>query len=386
MRIGIDARFYGPVGKGLGRYTEKLVEYLEQAAEGDDRYFVFLRRENFDRYVPKNPGFTKVLADYPWYSFREQFLFPWILRKYRLDLVHFAHFNVPVLYRGRFIVTIHDLILLHFPTVRNTTKSRLTYGMKYLAYRLAISSAIRRAVVVLTVSRFTERDILSSFPGAAGKTVVTYEGCDFDAGSVAETGSEAPGSRAILEPYFLYVGNAYPHKNLDAFVPLAALFPEVRFVLVGKEDHFYRLLREKAESTDVGNVVFTGFVPDGELAELYRHAMGYVFPSLYEGFGLPPLEAMRFGIPVIAADRGSLPEILGDAAIFFDPDDPESLPEKVRSVLEDRDLAQEFARRGRERSGMFRWKDMAVSTLAAYRRAFPVADAVSSKKKQERLT
>ncbi|NTV55463.1 MAG: glycosyltransferase family 4 protein, partial [Candidatus Moranbacteria bacterium] len=240
MRIGIDARFYGPVGKGLGRYTEKLVEYLEQAAEGDDRYFVFLRRENFDRYVPKNPRFTKVLADYPWYSFREQFLFPWILRKYRLDLVHFAHFNVPVLYRGRFIVTIHDLILLHFPTVRNTTKSRLTYGMKYLAYRLAISSAIRRAVVVLTVSRFTERDILSSFPGAAGKTVVTYEGCDFDAGSVAETGSEAPGSRAILEPYFLYVGNAYPHKNLDAFVPLAALFPEVRFVLVGKEDHFYR--------------------------------------------------------------------------------------------------------------------------------------------------
>ncbi|NTW30087.1 MAG: glycosyltransferase family 4 protein, partial [Candidatus Moranbacteria bacterium] len=183
------------------------------------------------------------------------------------------------------------------------------------------------------------------------------------------------------EPYFLYVGNAYPHKNLDAFVPLAALFPEVRFVLVGKEDHFYRLLREKAESADVGNVVFTGFVPDSELAELYRHAMGYVFPSLYEGFGLPPLEAMRFGIPVIAADRGSLPEILGDAAIFFDPDDPESLPEKVRSILEDRDLAQEFARRGRERSGMFRWKDMAGSTLSAYRRALPIADVASSKTK-----
>lgn len=381
MRIGIDARFYGPVGKGLGRYTEKLVEYLEQTAEGGDRYFIFLRKENFDRYDPKNPRFTKVLADYPWYSFQEQFLFPRILRKYRLDLVHFAHFNVPVLYRRRFIVTIHDLILLHFPTVRNTTKSRLTYGLKYLAYRLAILSAIRRAVAVLTVSQFTERDILSSFPVAAGKTVVTYEGCDFEAGSVAETGSEIPGTRAILEPYFLYVGNAYPHKNLDAFVPLAVRFPDVRFVLVGKDDHFYRLLREKVESAGVSNVVFTGFVPDNELAELYRHATGYVFPSLYEGFGLPPLEAMRFGIPVIAANRGSLPEILGDAALFFDPDDPESLPVKVRSVLEDRGLAEGFARYGRERSTMFRWKDMAESTLLAYRRALPTVDVALSKKK-----
>jgi glycosyltransferase involved in cell wall biosynthesis len=369
MKIGIDARFYGPVGKGLGRYTEKLVEYLEKASEGDDLYYVFLRKENFDEYIPKNPRFLKVLADYPWYTFQEQFLFPALLRKHQLDLVHFTHFNVPILYRGRFVVTIHDLILLHFPTIRNTTKSRLMYGMKYLAYRLAIASAIRRARIVLTVSRFTERDIVSSFPSAHGKTIVIYEGCDFDADTASASGSEERRCHAILEPYFLYVGNAYPHKNLDAFIPLAKRFPNVRFVLVGKEDYFFHRLRKMSEASGLGNIEFAGFVPDVGLADLYRGATGYIFPSLYEGFGLPPLEAMRFGVPVIAADRGSLPEILGDAALMFDPDDPESLPSKVISVMSDQGLASELSNMGRIRSALFRWNDMAEATSNAYRRA-----------------
>ncbi|HWQ60167.1 MAG TPA: glycosyltransferase family 1 protein [Candidatus Fimivivens sp.] len=368
MRIGIDARFFGPVGKGLGRYTEKLIQYLERVAQADDEFFVFLRKENFDLYMPMHPGFRKVLADYPWYTFREQFLFPGLLRSYELDLVHFPHFNVPILYRRPFVVTIHDLILLHFPTVRNTTKSRLTYGLKYLAYRLTIRSAIRRAKTVFAVSRFTESDIVVKFPVAGGKTVVTYEGCDFGEGSDAIEESEPGTVRAILKPYFLYVGNAYPHKNLEAFIPLSKRFPDVRFVLVGKEDHFYRKLRESVESAGAENIVFTGFVPDGGLTELYRCAEGYVFPSLYEGFGLPPLEAMSCGTPVIAANRGSLPEILGDAALYFDPDDPDSVSEQVKRILRDPGLASEMSNRGRERAKRFRWRGMAERTLEAYHR------------------
>jgi len=370
MRIGIDARFYGSVGKGLGRYTEKLIKYLERVADEDDEFFVFLRKKNYDLYVPGHPGFRKVLADYPWYDFREQVQFPFLLRKYRLDLVHFPHFNAPILYGKPFVVTIHDLILFHFPTIRNTTKSRLTYGLKYLAYRLTIASAIRRAKTVLTVSRFTERDIVGSFPVAKGKTVVTYGGCDFGTGTDGEgNGSESVAEHGILAPYFRYVGNAYPHKNLGAFIPLSARFPDVRFVLVGKRDHFYRRLREEAESAGARNIVFAGFVPDSGLTELYRNAAGYVFPSLYEGFGLPPLEAMRFGTPVIAADRGSLPEILGDAAIYFDPDDPDSLADRVDSVLKDRELVAELSRKGKERAVSFSWEDMAKATFETYRRA-----------------
>lgn len=364
MRIGIDARFYGPVGKGLGRYTEKLIGYLERVADGDDDVFVFLRRENFDHYVPKHPRFRKVLADFPWYSVQEQLLLPGLLRKYRLDLVHFPHFNVPILYRRPFVVTIHDLILLHYPTVRNTTKSRLTYGMKYLAYRLTISSAIRRARTVIAVSRFTEADIVAMFPAAKGKTAVTYEGCDF--GADTSDGSEPVPARGILEPYLLYVGNAYPHKNLEAFIPLSKRFPDVRFVLVGKEDHFYRRFRATVESAGAGNIVFAGFLPDKELAGRYRRAMAYVFPSLYEGFGLPPLEAMSCGTPIIAAERGSLPEILGDAALFFDPDDPDALAEQVGRILRDTTLSSELSRRGRERVKRFQWREMAERTLEVY--------------------
>ncbi len=368
MRIGIDARFYGPVGKGLGRYTTRLIEHLELILPEEDECVVFLRRRNFEEYVPKNPRFRKVLADYPWYSFREQFLFPLLLRKYRLDLAHFPHFNVPLLYRYPFVVTIHDLILLRYPTTRNTTRSILTYRLKFLAYRLVIGSAIRRARRVLTVSRFTKRDIVREYPEAARKTVVAYEGCDLPESSVAT--SETGVSRDILKPYFLYVGNAYPHKNLEAFLPLSGKFPGVRFVLVGREDYFYRRLRRRAEVAGIGNIVFAGFVPDEELVRLYRGATGYVFPSLYEGFGLPPLEAMRQGTPVIAAHRGSLPEILGDAALFFDPDREEELADRVRELLDDRRIVAEYSRRGRVRAETFRWEDLARATARTYHDAF----------------
>src|SRR4030042_5629936 len=115
MRIGIDARFFGSIGKGLGRYTQKLIENLEKIYE-HNHYFIFLRRGNWNEYRPRKKNFTKVLADVPWYSLREQIEMPRIIRKCGLDLVHFPHFNVPVGYRGKFVVTIHDLILLRYPT------------------------------------------------------------------------------------------------------------------------------------------------------------------------------------------------------------------------------------------------------------------------------
>lgn len=370
MRIGIDARFYGPVGKGLGRYTARLIEHLEDILPDDDECVVFLRRENYDAYRPRNPRFRKALADYPWYSFREQFLFPFLLLRYRLDLVHFPHFNVPLPYRKPFVVTIHDLILLRHPTVRNTTKSVLTYRLKFLAYRLTIGSAVRRARRILTVSRFTERDLVGEYPKAEGKIAVAYEGCDLPEAAEGAGDTERSGAvRGIMKPYFLYVGNAYPHKNLEAFIPLSRRFPEVRFVLVGREDYFYRRLRKSAEERGADNIVFAGYVPDGELVGLYRGATGYVFPSLYEGFGLPPLEAMRLGIPVISSDRGSLPEILGDDALFFDPEDDDALARQVGRVLEGGGSVSELSRKGRERAESFRWEDLAETTLRAYREA-----------------
>ena len=367
MRIGIDARFYGPVGKGLGRYTARLIEHLEHILPEGDECVVFLRRENFDAYTPKHPGFRKVMADYPWYSFQEQILFPFILRKHRLDIMHFIHFNVPLLYRRPFVVTIHDLILIRYPTARNTTRSAMTYWVKFLAYRLAIGSAVRRARKILTVSHFTERDIITEYPASAGKIVVAYQGCDLPESPSGKAFSDT--NRAILKPYFLYVGNAYPHKNLEAFIPLAKRFPDVRFVLVGREDYFYGRLKQAVRRAGAKNIVFTGFVPDEELVSLYRDATGYIFPSLYEGFGLPSLEAMRLGTPVIASNRGSIPEVLGDGAIFFDPDKKGALSDAVQRLLDDESLAALLSQKGRKRASNYRWEDLASETLRTYRDA-----------------
>lgn len=382
MRIGIDARFYGHSGKGLGRYTEKLIEHLELLDKSND-YFVFLRRENFDEYAPKNPRFKKVLARYPWYSFSEQFLFPFLLFRYRLDLMHFPHFNIPFWYPGKFVVTIHDLILLHYPTILNTTRSAFFYFIKFAAYRFVIASAIRRARHIITVSHFTEKDILKHYASARGKISVTYEAADtfcnlldwreewklFHRLKLFNTKDEnepEKAERVILRPYILYVGNAYPHKNLEAILRAAFSFPDFTFVLVGKEDYFYARLKKMASEREIKNVIFAGFVDDRELNSLYRLAVCYIFPSFYEGFGLPPLEAMARGLPVISSDQGALPEILGNAARYFNPHIKGSLKKELEEILHSETMREELIRRGYNQAARYNWESMASKTLEIY--------------------
>lgn len=386
MRIGIDARFYGSLGKGLGRYTEKLIEHLE-LLDQENEYVVFLRQENFDEYFPKNPRFTKKVAQYSWYGFSEQLLFVVMLYRFSFDLVHFPHFNVPVLYRKAFVVTIHDLILVHYPTVRNTTRLALLYGVKFLVYRYVIASAIRRARHIITVSEFTKQDIVREYPGARGKVTVTYEAADsfcqynhpaeekklFERLSLLESDvlldkSKPRVSRDILKKYFLYVGNAYPHKNLPILFAAARAFPEYNLVLVGKDDFFYQKLQEQAKDEGLSNVLFTGFLTDHELSSLYRFARCYIFPSLYEGFGLPPLEAMSRGTVVVASDRGSLPEVLGSAAQYFDPTNEQSLVESLHLLESDVDKKNVLRELGYRQAAQYSFHDMAIVTLSLYHR------------------
>ncbi len=384
MKIGIDARFYGSLGKGLGRYTEKLIEHLE-LLDQENEYVVFLRRENFDEYIPKNPHFTKRVAQYSWYGFSEQLLFVIMLYRFSFDLVHFPHFNVPVLYRRAFVVTIHDLILVHYPTIRNTTRLALLYRVKFLVYRYVIASAIRRARHIITVSEFTKQDIVREYPGARGKVTVTYEAADsfcqysypaeekklferlaLNKISTTFDGDKERVSRDILKKYFLYVGNAYPHKNLPVLFAAARAFPEYKLVLVGKDDFFYQKLQKQAQDEGLSNVLFAGFLTDHELSSLYRFAQYYIFPSLYEGFGLPPLEAMTRGTVVVASDRGSLPEILGEAAWYFDPTDEQSLVKSLHLLESDVDKKQVLKKLGYQQAAGYSFHDMATITLSIY--------------------
>jgi glycosyltransferase involved in cell wall biosynthesis len=373
MRIGIDARFYGSIGKGLGRYTERLITYLERIATQDE-FVIFLRQENWNQYVPSNPRFTKQLADYRWYGFAEQHRMPQLVRAAGIDLMHYPHFNVPLLAPTPFIVTIHDLILTHFPTRRATTLGPLTYWAKQLAYRATLGRAVSRASHILTVSNFTKQDIQQYFGYDPKKVSVTYEAVDAfptpatdDAALVQQVG--------ISRRYLLYVGNAYPHKNLEQFIALLHALPtayaDLSLVVVCKPDYFLNRFRAAVQQAGLGaRVIFPGYVDDATLGALYRQAFAYVFPSLYEGFGLPPLEAMAQGTPVLSSNAACMPEVLGDAALYFNPKDVRGMLAAVER-LQDRTFRNAQVRAGKLWVQRYSWRALAEQTLAVYHRVSP---------------
>ena len=166
MRIGIDARFFGPEDKGFGRYTENLIKEMEKISGNEMEVFIFLRKNRWNDYEPKASNFHKILADYKWYGPKEQILFPLQLRKYNLDLMHFTHFNVPILYRKKFMVTIHDLTLRHFP--KNMFKMPV--------YFLVFNHAIKNSEKIIAISQFTKQDILKHYAVDENKIKVIYEG------------------------------------------------------------------------------------------------------------------------------------------------------------------------------------------------------------------
>jgi len=379
-RIGIDARFYGPIGKGLGRYTQEIVDNIIKLDLANE-YVIFLRKENFNSFSCNNARVKKVLADIKWYGLAEQIILPFYIWRERLDLIHFPHFNVPVLCPVKFIVTIHDLILIKYPTQRATTLAPLIYKIKNFFYKIVIALAVKRARLVLTVSEYTKKDIIRQFKVDERKIIVTYEG-------VADL-RETPHPNPLLikereheeyglikQPYLLYVGNAYPHKNLESLIrvysEICREMKNLSLVLVGKEDYFYSRLKEQAcltgrQAKNLGGaVIFPGYVPDDDLKILYSRARAYVFPSLYEGFGLPPLEAMAFGLPVVSSNKTCLSEILGEAALYFNPDDEADMKVKIKRVIKDENLRADLIKRGYEQVKKYSWSECAEKTLAVY--------------------
>lgn len=384
-RIGIDARFYGPLGKGLGRYVQEIVDNIIDIGDNSGQefeYVIFLSPDNFEEFRIDKPYVKKISVSLRWYSWREQLFFPFILKKEKLDLIHFPHFNVPLFAPAPFAVTIHDLILTRFPSRRASMLPAAFYWLKQAAYRLVIKTAIRRARAVITVSEFTKQDIINKFKADTEKLFVTYEGvADLEKrkSGIAADDQAVMEKYGIKHPFLLYVGNAYPHKNLevllDVFKSLRDFNPDISLVMVGRDDYFYRRVKSKAAEISLWReggrewpVIFPGYVPDAELAVLYSRAVFYVFPSLYEGFGLPPLEAMSHACAVASSNQASLPEIIGDAAVYFNPYDKADMLEKMKTLLLDENLRRRLIERGHKRAASFSWRECARQTLEIYRR------------------
>jgi glycosyltransferase involved in cell wall biosynthesis len=383
--IGIDARFYGPVGKGLGRYTQEVVDNVIAilSEETAVNFVIFLSPENFDDFDCDGKKVKKVLVKARWYTLAEQIEIPYRLWCEKVDLIHFPHFNVPILTTTPFIVTIHDLILTKFPTYRATTLHPIFYWFKDKAYRLVISLAVKRAKSIITVSEFTKNDLILQFRVKSSKILVTYEGvANLDKGDDSLFSMPADKEKVlsrynISTPFLLYVGNAYPHKNLEGLINIFSKLKighlELRLVLIGKEDYFYSRVKEFAkhhnfwQSTNRNSqVTFPGYVPDADLRVIFESASAYVFPSLYEGFGLPPLEAMAHGCPVASSNRASMPEILGEAAIYFDPENEAEAVDAINILLSDEKKRQAMIELGYSQAKKYSWWECANSTSGAY--------------------
>lgn len=368
-RIGIDARFYGPVGKGLGRYTKELMDRI-LIMDTDNEYVVFLSPESFEVFKTDNPRVKKVLVNARWYSVMEQVTVPYFIFREKLDFIHFLHFNVPFICPAKYIVTIHDLILTKFPTPRASTLSPWIYKIKNLAYRIIIGSGIKNAQKVIAVSEFTKKDIVQQFKISKEKIIVTYEGVAKELIFAKTNDNRHEIGYNIKRPYLLYVGNAYPHKNLDGLVrvfsKIRKKYPDLSLVLVGKEDYFYDRLKQFVKDSDFGGIIFPGYVPDADLVKVYRSALAYVFASFYEGFGLPPLEAMAQGVPVASSDKSCMPEVLGDAALYFNPEDENDMIEKISYLIDDIDLRKSLIKRGYEQMKRYTWDRCAKETFRIY--------------------
>ncbi len=360
MKIVIDGRLWSETGPG--RYIRNLVNGLEKI-DRENEYYVFLLEKDF-KTVSLEKNFTKILTPFRWYSFGEQINLPKIINHIKPDLVHFPMFNVPIFYRGKFIVTIHDLIHHHFQMKKATTHNALFYQVKTLGYNTAFSSAVKKSLKVVVPSRFVKAQLVDEYKIPESKVVVTYEAAEEKIVNLAQKNIPSP----VSKPYLFYVGNTHPHKNIPFLIQgwkiLRGKYPDLKLVLAGPETIFYQQLKKEYS---VEGIDFLGQVSEEELVALYKNAEAYIFPSLEEGFGIPVLEAMACGCPVVSSNAASLPEVGGDAALYFNPKDEDDMVKTVEKVLRDKGLRQELIKKGERRYKEFSWKKMAEETLKIYR-------------------
>jgi glycosyltransferase involved in cell wall biosynthesis len=354
LRVAIDARKLHDFG--IGTYVRNLVRELARQPHGDT-FALLCRPDDVPFIEALGPQFEPVVLKARNYSAREQLSVPLALMKARADVFHAPHYVVSPLTRVPFVVTIHDCIHLRFPQY---LPNRAAYA--YARTFMALSA--RRARRVLTVSQASKDDILTYLRVPDAKVEVVYNAIDE---RLAGTPSAEDMTRVrerfqLTSPFVLYAGNIKPHKNVERLIEAFSLLRQrgvegVKLLIIGDEISKYPMLRRLVHRHQLHQRVrFLGFVPDETLAVLYRLTSAFVFPSLYEGFGLPPLEAMASGAPVVTSNVSSLPEVVGDAALLIDPLDPRAIADAIQRVLSDDALRADLTRRGRERVKQFSWE------------------------------
>lgn len=353
MRIGIDAGSASGASTGIGCYTRNLIEYVEKTGEAE-----------FLRFLPGKDDLNTI-ERIKW----ENFGLPAKVKKEEIDLLHVPGFAGPLLKgRNKTVTTVHDLIGMIYPD--NLGKISRFYWQRWLP------GCVKNSDMIIADSENTKRDIINLLGVSSEKIEVILLAADERFKPIIDT--EALG--AVREKYelpdefILGVGTIEPRKNL---ISLIEAYSEhlnenktgIKLVLVGKKAWGMSSVEKRAKELGVeDDVIFTGYIDDEDLPSIYNLAEFFVYPSHYEGFGLPVLEALSCGTPVITSNVSSLPEVAGEAAVYVSPDDVRGLKGSLLELEENKALREELSGKALERAKLFSWKDTAQKTLDVYRK------------------
>jgi len=370
MRIGINARYLQSRQTGIRNYLLNLLLKLKEIDSGNE-YVLFFGSDKpvpevvldagFEYDIPKMSTGTQALK-FLW----THFYLPCAIKRKKIDLFHESSFIAPMFKKCPTVVTVHDVAYLYIPFC-------YTYRTR-LYFEVLLTGSIRKSNVVIAVSESVKKDIVNNFSVSPDKIKVIYEGVDEmfrPIDDIVETEREKK-ICGIKGDFILVVSGVTPRKNLIRLIRAFKLLRDgkktnAQLVIVGEKAWWSEEIFREAESCgDEDDIIFCGYLPDKDLICLYNSAKVFVHPSLYEGFGLPILEAMACGCPVVASNVSSIPEICGGAALLVDPENVEGLADAVHRVMNDEFLRKSLIEKGIKRARKFSWKKTAEETLAVY--------------------
>ena len=365
MRIGIDARLVYYRQAGISQYTIRLLQELS-AIDQDDDFIVFQSRKDRSR-LADAPNFQKRSLWTPPHHRFEQVLLPLEIAAVDLDILHSPDFIPPFRRNCKSVITIHDLNFLLYPHFL-TPESAKYYGQ--------IDQAVRKCDYIIAVSESTKRDIIQLTGAPEGKISVVHEAAHpvYRPLPDAQFLQRVKKRPATERDFILFVSTIEPRKNVATLLRaykqlLDDYHPNVNLVLAGEKGWLFDRVFALVDQFGLrGRVHFLGRVSTEDLLELYNAAELLVHPAFYEGFGLPPLEAMACGTPVVVSNTSSLPEVVGDAALMVEPTDVDGMTVAMWRLLSDKALHQEMSDKGLKRARQFSWRRAAIETLSIYRR------------------
>jgi glycosyltransferase involved in cell wall biosynthesis len=371
MRVAIDIRRAGDYG--FGTYIRNIVNQLARL-DPSTHYLLIGRQRHLEEFEPLPGNFE--LLEYPHDpgSFHTHLQLPWLLRERRVDILHMPWFYAPALLPMRLVLTVHDLSDL---LARETGTTPVVQAGRLMFAR----RAARRANHIFAVSQSSKRDVARMFGVPESRISVVYNAVDerFLNEPLPEDADRILERHAVTGPYVLYAGAIKPQKNLPRLIEAFAVakaelagrpeFAELKLLVIGEAPARHAELRSAVVRARVReDVRFLGFVPQPVLRVFYARAQAFLFPSLYEGFGLPPLEAMAHGTPVLTSNVSSLPEVFRDAALLVNPDNVFDIARGIRQILTDQVLRETLVRCGHARARSFSWQQAAERVRETYDR------------------